>query len=1014
VRSAARLLCAFLLGSAAAAQAATVDPTLFQELKWRSVGPFRGGRVLAVEGDPVDAKRFYFGAVNGGVWRTDDAGRIWVPIFDQVNIGSIGAIAVAPSNPKILYVGTGEADMRSDIAQGIGMFRSTDAGASWKAIGLSDSQQIGKILVDPRDPNKLLVAALGHPYGPNAERGVFRSIDGGEHWTKTLFKNADTGAIDMAFEPGNPAVVYAALWQTRRPPWNTYPPSNGPGSGLYKSVDGGRSWKQLSGHGLPAAPARIGLATSPASSRRVYALIDSSEEGQHGLYRSDDRGATWRKVTGDKRITNRGWYFGGITANPKNADQLWVSNTIMLRSDDGGAHFIPLKGDPTGDDFHILWVDPKNPNRQISGVDQGTLVTLNGGKTWSSWYNQPTGQFYHVSTDNRFPYRIYGSQQDSGAAAVPSRSDNVADGINITQFHEITAGGEADEIAPDPDDPDIVYGGRVDRLDLKSGQTRSIDPTLAFPDDYRGEWTLPLTFGKRDHALYFGNQRLFRTRDGGRHWAPISPDLTRAELTVPATLDPPTVKDTASKGPRRGVIYDIGTSPLKDGLIWVGTDDGLIWRTDDDGAHWANVTPPVLQPWSKVGIIEPSHFDPNTAYAAIDRHRVDDQRPIILRTHDGGRSWTEITKGLPREGDPNSVNVVREDPVRPGLLFAGTERSLYVSFDDGAGWQPLNSGLPATSVRDITIHGDDLVIATHGRGFYVLDDIVPLRALAGNAVAGIHLYPQAAAVRLNEPGFLGTPMPRDEPLAPNPPFGAMIDYALPAGLSGPVQIAIYDGAGALVNKFSSNDPVNPIDLAKLEVAPEWVVSPRPPQATPGHHRFVWDLHYAKPAGLKDENTPPGVWAPPGRYTVELSAAGQVLRQPLTVVADPRVKVSQADFDAELRLARQVEQARVRVRRMLESATELKMGLAKAQGAEPLSAELKQLVGESAPIGGASAPTTLTSISEWLDNLAQAVDGADGAPTPDNLKGFAVVSAALDGLEPRWRTFESAARARTAQ
>jgi photosystem II stability/assembly factor-like uncharacterized protein len=1017
VRFPAKLLCALLLSTAAAAQAATVDPSLFQELKWRSVGPFRGGRVLAVEGDPVDAKKFYFGAVNGGVWRSDDAGRTWQPIFDEVNVGSIGAIAIAPSDAKILYVGTGEADMRSDIAQGIGMFRSVDGGASWQAIGLSDSQQIGKILVDPRDPNKLLVAALGHPYGPNAERGVFRSTDGGGHWTKVLYRNADTGAIDMAYEPGNPAVVYAALWQTRRPPWNTYPPSNGPGSGLYKSIDGGRTWKQLVGHGLPMSPARIGLATSPASPRRIYALVDSAEEGpqkaQAGLYRSDDRGATWRKMTGDKRITNRGWYFGGITANPKKANQLWVSNTIMLRSDDGGAHFIPLKGDPTGDDFHILWVDPKNPNRQISGVDQGTLVTLNGGKTWSSWYNQPTGQFYHVSTDNRFPYRIYGSQQDSGAAAIPSRSDSTVDGINITQFHEITAGGEADEIAPDPDDPDIVYGGRVDRLDLKSGQTRNVDPTIAYPDDYRGEWTLPLTWGKRDHALYFGNQRLFRTRDGGQTWTPISPDLTRTELTVPPTLDPPTVKDTASKGPRRGVIYDIGTSPLKDGLIWVGTDDGLIWRTDDDGAHWASVTPPQLQPWSKVGIIEPSHFDPNTAYAAIDRHRVDDQRPYILRTHDGGRSWQMIVTGLPAEGGPNSVNVVREDPVRPGLLFAGTERSLYVSFDDGDHWQPLNSSLPATSVRDITIHGDDLVIATHGRGFYVLDDIVPLRALAGNAQAGIHLFPTAAAVRLNEPDFTGTPMPKDEPLAPNPPFGAMIDYALPAGVSGPVQIAIHDSAGALVSRFSSTDPIKALDLSKLQTAPEWVVSQKPPLATPGHHRFVWDLHYAKPAGLKEENTPPGVWAPPGHYTVELDVAGQVLRQPLTVVADPRVKVTQADFDAELRLARQIEQQRVRVRHMLESAADLKTGLDKLQGAEALTAELEQLVGEDAPIGGASAPTTLTAISEWLDDLAKAVDGADGAPTPDNLKGFAVVSAALDSLEPRWRAFEASARPRLA-
>jgi photosystem II stability/assembly factor-like uncharacterized protein len=1013
VRVGIRLFLAFFsFGFATSAQATPVDPLLFQDLHWRMVGPFRGGRVLAVTGATDDPRRFYFGSVNGGVWRTDDAGRTWQPIFDSVKVGSIGAIAVAPSAPKIIYVGTGEADMRSDIAQGIGVFRSSDGGVTWQSIGLSDTEQISQILIDPRNPNVVLVAALGHPYGPNDERGVFRSTDGGKTWTRTLYKDANTGAIDLAFQPGNPKVVYAALWQTRRPPWNTYPPSNGPGSGLYKSTDGGRTWRQVTGHGLPTTPARIGLATSPAKPTRVYALIDSSEESQGGLYRSDNSGATWRKVTGDKRIWNRGWYFGQIAANPRNADQVWVQDTIQLRSDDGGAHFIPIKGDPTGDDFHTLWIDPKNPDRRILGVDQGTLVTINGGKTWSSWFNQPTAQFYHVSTDNRFPYRIYGSQQDSGAASVSSRSDSKYDGINITQFHEITAGGESDEIAPDPDDPDTVYGGRVEKLDLKSGQTRNIDPTLAFPGEYRGEWTLPLTWGKRDHALYFGNQRLFRTRDGGQTWTPISPDLTRVDPGVPPTLDPSTAKDTATKTPRRGVIYDIGTSPVRDGLIWVGTDDGLIWRTDDDGGHWTNVTPPSLLPWSKVGIIEPSHFDANVAYAAIDRHRVDDQRPIILRTRDGGRTWTEITNGLPRDGGPNSVNVVREDPVRPGLLYAGTERSLFVSFDDGENWQPLDSGLPATSVRDITIHGDDLVIATHGRGFYVLDDIVPLRALAGNAAPGIHLYPLATAVRVNEPSFTGTPMPKDEPIAPNPPLGALVDYALPPTTSGPVQIAVYDEAGSLVSRFSSTDPVKPQDLSKLTVAPEWSVTPQPPLATPGHHRFVWDLHYAKPAGLKDENTPAGVWAAPGRYTVELRASGQVLRQPLTVVADPRVKVSQADFEAEFRLAKQIEQARVRVRSMLEQASDLKAALAKLKGqanADALTIELNGLVGEAKPIGGTTAPTTLTSISEWLDSLAQAVDGADGAPTADNLSGYRIVSAALDGLEPRWKAFAVKAR-----
>jgi photosystem II stability/assembly factor-like uncharacterized protein len=998
-----------LLGTASVASGTTVDPALYQQLQWRSVGPYRGGRVLAVAGDPADARRFYFGSVNGGVWRTDDAGRTWSPIFDKQNVGSIGAIAIAPSNPKVIYVGTGEADMRSDIAQGIGMFRSGDGGKTWEPIGLSDTQQIGRIIVDPRNPDVVLVAALGHPYGPNAERGVFRSTDGGRHWTKTLYKDENTGAIDLRFEPGNPSVVYAAMWQTRRPPWNTYPPSYGPGSGLYKSTDGGRSWHQLTGRGLPANPSRIGIATSPAKPHRVYALIDSSDADEGGLYRSDDSGGTWRKVTGDKRIFNRGWYFGEIDANPKDADQVWVSDTIILRSDDGGTHFIPLKGDPTGDDFHSMWIDPNNPDRRILGVDQGTLVTLNGGKTWSSWYNQPTGQFYHVSTDNRYPYRIYGAQQDSGAAAVPSRTDSQFDGITMTDFHEVTAGGESNEIAPDPQDPDIVYGGRVDRLDLKSGQVRDVDPTLAFPDNYRATWTLPLTWSKRAHSLFFANQRIWRTDNGGQTWSPISPDLTRPEPGVPANVDPVTAKDSSTTSPRRGVVYDIGPSALQDGLIWAGTDDGLIWRTDDAGGHWVNVTPAQLTPWSKVGIIEPSHFDPNSAYAAIDRHRLEDQSPHILRTSDGGRTWQEIDNGLPNNGGPNSVNVVREDSVQRGLLFAGTERGLFVSFDDGDDWQPLQNGLPTTSVRDITIHGDDLVIATHGRGFYVLDDMMALRSLAAVPAEATRLYPIATAIRVNEPQFTGTPMPKDEPMAPNPPMGAYIDYSLAARPSQPVTIRILDASGGVVNSFSSADPVKPIDLSKLAYAPEWAVSPLPPSATPGAHRFVWDLHFAVPPAFKDDASFSGLWASPGRYTVELDVDGQALRQPLVIAPDPRIQVSQADFDAQLQLARQIEQSRIVAHSLLKEADAAKEKLKGRSDAAQLTQQIDAVVGAPPPILGTSDAASLLGISDRLDTLANAVESADGAPSPDELRGYATLAAALNAIQQRWAALAATIR-----
>jgi hypothetical protein len=658
-----------------------------------------------------------------------------------------------------------------------------------------------------------------------------------------------------------------------------------------------------------------------------------------------------------------------------------------------------------------MWIDPKNPDRRILGVDQGTLVTLNGGKSWSSWYNQPTGQFYHVSTDNRYPYRIYGAQQDSGAAAVPSRNDSRFDGINMTDFHEVTAGGESDEIAPDPQDPDIVYGGRVDRLDLKSGQVRNVDPTLAYPGNYRRTWTLPLTWAKREHALFFANQRIWKTTNGGETWLPISPDLTRTAPGVPPTLDPVTSKDSPEQGPRRGVVYDIGPSPVKDGLIWAGTDDGLIWRSEDGGGHWQNVTPGALTPWSKVGTIEPSHFDASTAYAAIDRHRLEDQQPHILRTRDGGRSWQEIDNGLPSGPGPNSVNIVREDPVKRGLLFAGTERGLFVSFDDGDSWQPLQSGLPATSVRDITIHDDDLVIATHGRGFYVMDDIVPLRALAALPSGATRLFPLAPAIRVNEPDFTGTPMPKDEPMAPNPPLGAYIDYNLQTAPRGPVVVRILDSAGRVVNSFSSSDPVKPLDLSKLDVAPEWAVSPVRPQATQGEHRFVWNLRYAPPEAFKDDKGFSGVWAPPGRYTVELDVDGQVLRQPLEIRPDPRISVAQAGFDAQFALARQLEATRARAHSILKAAAALKERAAASKDgrAKAIAAEIDALVGTPPAVEGSSDAGTLLGVSDRLDTLAAAVESADGAPTADALRGAATLTSALAAIEQRWNALASEAR-----
>ncbi len=1014
--------CAVLGAALLPAAAENVDAGVFSGMRWRLLGPFRGGRTVTATGVPGHPDRFYFGAVGGGVWRTDNAGRTWEPVFDAQPIASIGAIAVAPSDPDVLYVGSGEADMRSDISYGNGVYKSTDGGRTWTHLGLADTRQIGQIVVDPKDPNVVFVAALGHGYGPNPERGVYRSKDGGRTWSLVLSKDADTGAIDLALDPSDGRKILAAMWQTRRPPWNTYPPSNGPGSGLYRSEDGGETWIRVT-EGLPSEKVgRIRVAFAPSEPRRVYAIVDAKDGG---LYVSENGGSSWKKACSDRRIWERGWYFAGVAVDPKDADAVYVCDVALYRSTDGGRTFAPFKGAPGGDDYHRLWIDPSDPRRMIVATDQGAVVTVDGGRTWSSWYNQPTAQFYHVATDDRFPYWVYGAQQDTGAAATPIRTDYRS--ITLRDWNGIAAGGENGYIAPDGTDPSIVWGGTVGRFDWRTLQNRNVDPTLAYPGDYRGEWTLPLAVSPRDpRAVYFGRQFLFRTTDGGRHWEKISPDLTRENPALPATLDAATAEDSPVRDPRRGVIYTIAPSPLATGTIWCGTNDGLVWLSRDDGKQWGNVTPESLAAWSSVALIEASHFDTEAAYAAIDRHRLDDLSPEILRTRDGGKSWASIVRGIPAG---SYVNVVREDPVRRGLLYAGTETGVFVSFDDGERWQPLQMNLPNCSIRDIDVRHGDLVVATHGRSFWVLDDLSPLRQLdAIVAAADVFLFAPREAVRLHPAPFLGTPEPKDEPMGENPRRGATIDYALKAAPAGAVLLEILDAKGDLVRRFSSEEAARPPDLSKIVVTPDWAPAAEPLSAAAGMHRFVWDLRYALPKDLAgpagSTRRTSGIWAPPGRYVVRLTVAGKTLSQPLVVVRDPRlVSVTDADLVRQFDLAREIQTERVRVARARRQASDLRARIAALRKNEAAAGALPALEALSTAIDGLAGPpvaepaeefwdteeiplATLRRLSISLASLADAVESADAAPTPDALTGFAEWKKLVEISLSRWHSFVS--------
>ncbi len=870
---------------------AGIDPVTYGGLHWRMIGPFRGGRVDAVSGVPGRPHEFYFGHVNGGVWKTINAGRTWTPVFDGQPVASIGALAVAASNPDVVYVGSGESTLRDSNGYGNGVYKSTDAGKTWAHMGLDNTHHIGRVAIDPKNADIAFVAAIGDLYASTPDRGVFRTADGGKTWRKSLFVNDSVGAVDVVIDPTNGSVVYASLWATRRTPWYTYAPSNSPGGGIYKSTDGGTTWKQLTS-GLPTDGfGRSGLAIAPSHTSRVYAVIDAKEGG---LYRSDDAGATWTKATGDPRVWGRGWYFEKVVVDPTNPDIVFVPNVGIQKSKDAGKTFatFAVRGSPGGDDYHQLWISPTDPNVMIVASDQGSVVSLNGTADtpdWSSWYNQPTAQLYHVSVTHGFPWLATAAQQDSGAVWVRSRSATAT--ISPRDWQGACAGGESGYTAADPLDPDKLFGGTVEKCSISlNGGVVSIAPP-AGPEKARADWTQPLVFSKADpHALYYANQYVYKTTDGGATWKRISEDLTRPEPGIPSTLDPTTAAMTDRNG-TRGVVYALSPSPVQNPVLWAGTDDGLVQLTTNDGGSWQNVTPPGVDSWSRVTMIEASHTDPNEAWVTVDRHQLNDFAPHIYRTRDLGKTWQQITRGLPANG---YVHTVKEDPARKGFLVTGTERGLYLSFDEGDTWQSLQLNLPVTSMRDVEFHENDLVLATHGRGFWVLDDISVLRQVnAGTAQAAALLFKPADAIAVVQGGDNGTPWQKDEPQAENAPTGAVIDYYLKAA-SGPITIEILDSAGKVLRSVTSAAPAAPAPTPQT-VSQLWLNPPAPPSAAAGQHRWVWDLREtppAPPAGGGGGGGGFGRRALPmqtGTFTVRLTAGGQAYTQPLTVKPDPRTR-----------------------------------------------------------------------------------------------------------------------------
>jgi photosystem II stability/assembly factor-like uncharacterized protein len=878
--------------------AQVIDPALLHGLKYRNIGPHRAGRTVGVSGVASQPNVFYIGVNNGGVWKTNDYGQTWKPIFDSENTSSVGDVAVAASNPNVVYVGSGEGIQRPDLSIGNGLYKSTDAGATWKNMGLQDAQQIGGISIDPYNENRIFVAALGHPYGPNKERGVYRSLDGGKTLQQVLYIDENTGAVQVGIDPNNTNIVFATIWSARQGPWENGA-WNGVASGLYKSMDGGNTWKKMI-KGLPTTTqdglGRIGFTIAPSNSKRMYATVDAEKNG--GIYRSDDAGESWYLLTSDGRLWGRGADFAEVKADPKNENIVYSANVVMWKSMDGGKNWKGIKGAPGGDDYHRIWINPNNTNIIAIGLDQGGTITVNGGETYSSWYNQPTAQFYHVSTDNAFPYNVYGGQQESGSVGIASRSND--GNISFREWHPVGV-EEYGYVAADPLDPNIIYGGKITKYNKLTGQVQNISPEPVRTGKVRFIRTAPVLFSPIDNkTLFFAGSVIFKTTTGGDTWEQISPDLTRESYDIPESVgifNTPDLKTMA----RRGVVYTLAPSYQDINTIWAGTDDGLIHITKDGGKHWKNITPSTLTSWSKVSMIDASRFDNNTAYVAVNRIRCDDMTPHIYKTTDGGVTWKKIINGLPNE----PINTVREDAVRKGLLFAGSENAVYFSLDAGENWQSLRLNMPATSIRDLVIKDDDIVIGTHGRSFWILDNITPLRQLKVNAQKETTLYKPQQAIRVRWNMNTDTPLPPEEPAGENPPDGAVIDYYLNNNEE-EVQLDILNEKGTLIRRFSNKDTLYKIPDVNIPLY--WIKPQQILAAKKGAHRFLWDMKY-NPLNIPVEypmtavihNTAPvatAPWVMPGNYTVKLTVKGKVYTQNLSIKMDPRVKTPIAQLQKQ--------------------------------------------------------------------------------------------------------------------